>query len=247
MSGHSKWLTIKRQKGAADAARGQIFTKLSNAITIAVKQSGGISDPESNFKLRLAIDRARSANMPKENIERAIARAGIAAAGQMDEVLYEGFAPGGVALIIEAVTDNKNRTISEIKNILEKGGGSLGTPGAVSYQFAQKGLITINKNNMSLDDIFNLAVGAGVEDIEEAGSQVLFYTDSQQLKRVKDAVLEQGLSVTDAELIKKPVTTLLVDHRETADKVLSLIEKIEALDDVQKVYSNLEIPDNFIS
>ncbi|MBI2420630.1 MAG: YebC/PmpR family DNA-binding transcriptional regulator, partial [Candidatus Levybacteria bacterium] len=153
MSGHSKWSTIKRQKGAADIKRGATFTKISNAITIAVKQGGGVGDPDQNPRLRLAVEMARSANMPKDNIERAIQRASNKGEGELQEVIYEGFAPGGVSVIVEAVTDNTNRTTSEVKSLFNKSGANFAQPGAVSYQFKQTGEIVIHKNGKSIDEI----------------------------------------------------------------------------------------------
>jgi len=166
MSGHSKWATIKRQKGAADIKRGQTFTKIANAITIAVAESGGVADPESNFRLRLTIEKAREANMPKENIQRAIARALGGGERGVEEVVYEGFAKG-VSVIVEAATDNPQRTTSEIKNIFESEGASFGQPGAVAYQFTNKGRIIIKKDGKSYSEIFDLAAENGVEDMDD--------------------------------------------------------------------------------
>lgn len=248
MSGHSKWSTIKRQKGVADAKRGQTFTKIANAIIIAVRSSGGMTDPESNFKLRLAIEKARAVNMPKENIQRSIDRGkGIGEKGGLEEVVYEGFAPGGAAVIVEAVTDNRQRTTSEVKNIFEKSGGTLATPGAVSYQFVQKGLITVRKNNRTLDDIFLLAADFGAEDVEEAGSDILIYSKPEELAKVRDSLSEKGLSIVEAELTRKPATTVSITEKESAQKALSFMEKLEGLDDVQRVYANFDIPDQLIS
>lgn len=239
MSGHSKWSTIKRQKGAADAKRGQAFTKLSNAITLAVRQGGGITDPESNFKLRLAIDRARSMNMPKDNIDRAIERAkGAGAGSSLDEVVYEGFAPGGVALIVEAATDNKNRTTSEVKNLIEKNGGTMGNPGSVAYMFDRRGEIIVQKNGKSADDIMMAALDAGLEDIEEEEDALLLYTSPENLMKVKSALDENGIISENAELIYKPTTTLEVDDS-ALQKLEELMNKIDEHDDVQKVYTNV--------
>lgn len=248
MSGHSKWSTIKRQKGAADIKRGQIFTKLSNAIIIAVREGGGIGDPQTNFKLRLAIDKARASNMPKENIERAIERGqGIGAGANLENVVYEGFTPGGVALIIEATTDNRLRTTSEVRNVVEKSGGTLASPGAVSYQFAQKGLITVRKDGKTLDDIFLLAADKGAEDVEEAGNEVLVYTKPDELAKIKDELSKEGILIVEAELIRKPITIVQIPNKEAAQKILSFMEKLESLDDVQRVYANFDIQDELIS
>ena len=158
MSGHSKWSTIKRQKGVKDAKRGLVFTKLSKAISIAVRQGGGVADPDGNFRLRLAIEAARAANMPKENIDRAIQKASSKAEAALEEAVYEGFGPGGFSVIVETVTDNKLRTVSEVKNIFNKNGGSMGAQGSVMYQFEKKGVVSIEKESKTLDDIFLIAV-----------------------------------------------------------------------------------------
>lgn len=238
MSGHSKWSTIKRQKGVADAKRGQAFTKLSNAITLAIKQGGGIADPDSNFKLRLAIDRARSMNMPKDNIERAIDRATASSKDSFDEVVYEGFAPGGVAIIVEAATDNKNRTTSEVKNIIEKNGGSMGNPGSVSYLFNRRGEIVVKKGDKSADDVMMVALDEGLEDIEEESEVFFLYTAPENLSKVKSAVENAGFEIENVELVYKPLTTIEVDES-TYQKIDDLVSKIEDHDDVQTTYTNV--------
>lgn len=246
MSGHSKWAQIKRQKGAADVKRGLAFTKLSNAITMAVRQGKGTSDPEQNFKLRLAIDQARAANMPKDTIARAVEKGkGSAKGEELHEVIYEGFGPGGVAVIVEATTDNKLRTVSEIKNVFEKNGGIPGNTGSVSYQFQAAGQITVSKNGKSFDDIFDLAADAGAEDVQDAGDEVLIYVRVDALSAVSEK-LAKSLSVIDSERIRKPLVTVAISDKETARKVLDFLEKIESLDDVQKVYVNFDIPDGLI-
>jgi YebC/PmpR family DNA-binding regulatory protein len=243
MSGHSKWATIKRAKGANDARRGKLFTKLSMAITIAVKQGGNIADPSGNPRLRLAIDTARAANMPKDNIDRAIQRAAGKDATEMEEVIYEGFGPGGFSVIVEAVTDKKQRTTPEIKNLFEKNGGNMGSQGSVSYQFQQNGLITVEKNGASIDDVFLTAADAGAEDMEEAGDEILIYTKPEDLGRVRDSLTSEGLKVISAELMRKPVTTIALSDIEQARKAMAFIDKFEDLDDVQKVYANYDIPE----
>ncbi len=240
MSGHSKWATIKRQKGANDAKRGQQFTKLSMAITIAVKQGGNVVDPDGNPRLRLAIDAARAANMPKENIERAIQRASGGQAGDMSEVVYEGFGPGGISVIVEAITDNKQRTTPEIKSLFDKNGGTLGVPGSVSYQFEQKGLITVAKNEKSLDDIFLIAAENGAEDVEDGEGECFVYTSPQELAQVKQALSDVGLDVTGAEITRRPIVNKLVDDPATSDKIFAFMEKLESHDDVQKVFANFD-------
>ncbi len=240
MSGHSKWSTIKRQKGVADTKRGQVFTKLSNAITIAVRQGSGIADPESNFKLRLAMDRARAANMPKENIQRAIDKAAGSGAEAVEELLYEGFGPGGVALMVEAVSDNKQRTVSDVKNIFDKNGGNLGSSGSVSYLFARKGEIIVSKNSKSTDEIVEIGIDAGAEDFEEEGDSVFFFVPPASLQEVKKNLESSGLQIESAQILYIP-TSESEQSGEIADKVMNLCEKLEDLDDVQQVYTNLKI------
>lgn len=242
MSGHSKWATIKRQKGAADQKRGQAFTKLANAITIAVRTGGGIGDPAQNFRLRLLIEKAREANMPKVNIERAIEKGrGVGDGGRiLEEVVYEGFAPvSGVVMIVEAATDNKQRTTGEIKNIIEKAGGAFGQPGSVSYQFEQKGMITLEKKvDLSVDEVMLLAADAGAEDIEESDSDILIYTMPDSLNIVRESLISQGQIVKDAELTRKPTVTKFIEDKMQAEKIAGFLETLENLDDVQKVYTN---------
>ncbi len=241
MSGHSKWSSIKRQKGINDQKRGKTFTKLSNAITIAVKQGGGIADPDSNFRLRLSIDTARAANMPKDNIERAIQRATSKEAGELHEVTYEGFAPGGVSVMVEAFTDNPMRTTAEIKNIFNKAGASFGQPGSVSYQFKHVGEIIIKKGGKSYDDIFAIAVESGAEDLEDAGEEIFIYTDLPDLAKVRDMLIAKGLGVVEASLVRQPVVTMEVTDKEKFDKIAAFLSSLEELDDVQKVYSNMDV------
>jgi YebC/PmpR family DNA-binding regulatory protein len=247
MSGHSKWSQIKRQKGVADVKRGQVFTKIGNAITITVREGGG-SDPASNFKLRLMIDQARDANMPKENIQRAIER-GLGkggGVGQLESVIYEGYGPGKIALIIEATTDNKNRTTSEIKGVIEHSGGTFVTPGAVSWMFSDEGLITVPKNGKSMDEFLNMAIEVGAEDVVEAGDMVEVYTKPNVLETVKKALIDKGLNPQSVEISKKPSTIVSISDAVTAKKILDLMEKLEGLDDVAKVYSNFDIPDELL-
>jgi len=246
MSGHSKWATIKRQKGANDAKRGQLFTKLSKAITIAVGQGGGSPDPDSNFRLRLAIEAARAANMPKDNIERAVQRASGKLAETLEEAIYEGFGPGGFSVIVEAFTDNKLRTVSEVKNVFNKNGGNMGAQGSVMYQFEKKGTITVGKNGKTLDDIFLIAADNGVEDIEDVGEEVLLYTEPEDVTRVRDALLQNGLTINTFELIFRPVVINAISDSSSAEKALAFIDKLESLDDVQRVSVNFDIPDELI-
>jgi YebC/PmpR family DNA-binding regulatory protein len=240
MSGHSKWATIKRQKGATDAKRGAAFTKLSNAITLAVKTGGGIAEPDSNFKLRLAVDKARAANMPKENIQRAIEKAKGLAAENVEELLYEGFGPGGVAMLVEAVSDNKQRTVAAVKNLFEKNGGTLGSSGSVAYQFERRGEITASKSGKSSDELLNLGIDAGADDVEEGESEMYYFVSPQSLQSVKKNLEEQGVLIENAELVYHAVSES-EQEESMQEKVLNLIEKLEELDDVQQVYTNLKL------
>ena len=247
MSGHSKWSQIKRQEGAADIKRGQTFTKMANAITIALRE-GASGDSASNFKLRLAIEQARSVNMPKENIKRAIERGlgkGTADA-QIESVNYEGYGPAKVALLISAATDNRNRTTAEIKGLIEHSGGTFASPGAVSWMFTDEGVITVFKNGKSFDEVFDLAAEVGAEDVEETGDAVIIYTKPNEIESIKNALSNKGLVVQGAELAKKPTTTVVITDKETAQKVLSLMEKLEELEAVVKVWSNFDIPDELL-
>lgn len=244
MSGHSKWHSIRRTKGVVDQRRGQLFTKLARDITIAAREGGG--DPESNFRLRIAVDKARSNNMPTDNIQRAIDRGtGKGADGSsLEELYYEGYAPGGVAILIEAATDNRNRTNSDVRATVTKGGGTPGEPGSVGWMFELKGLITIDLTAKKLDpdEVMLQAIDAGADDVEVGEELIEVYTDFRQLAAVRQALLAAGLPVTGAEKAMIAKTTVAIDA-ETAIKAMRLIEKLEDLDDVQKVYSNLDITD----
>ncbi|MCR4264504.1 MAG: YebC/PmpR family DNA-binding transcriptional regulator [Candidatus Roizmanbacteria bacterium] len=242
MSGHSKWSTIKRQKGVEDKKRGQLFTKLARAITLAVREGGGVTDPGSNFKLRLAMDRAKQSNMPKENMQRAIDRGGGKGSDgeQFQQIVYEGFGPEGVALIIETATDNKQRTSSQIKHVLDRSGGSLGSPGSVSYLFSEQGLIVVSKESMSEEDLFNLAVEAGASDVETEEDAYEIYTNRDDLHRVKAKLEESSAHIVEADLIHRPTTTVSISQDQKAQKIIALVEELEELDDVQKVYVNVD-------
>lgn len=239
MSGHSKWATIKRAKGAADLKRGLTFTKISNAITVAVKASGGITDPNSNFKLRLAVDSARAANMPKDNIERAIQKALGKDAGAVEEVIYEGFAPEGISVIIEAATDNSLRTTSEIKSIFNKEGGNFGQPGSVAYQFEQKGIIIVDKKGKSIDELLELAVESGAEDLEDDGDKAVITTSFTDLASVREKLVAKGITPEEVNVVRRSLNPIALDDNEKLTRVINFLNKIEELDDVQKVYSNL--------
>lgn len=240
MSGHSKWATIKRAKGITDAKRGQTFTKLSNALTIAVKQGGGNTDPDFNATLRIAIDKAKAANMPKDGIERAITK-GAGSAGGLDlaEVLYEGYGQGGVGMLIEAVTDKKQRTVAEVKSTIEKNGGTMAGQGAVSYLFHKSGEIIVAKNGKSTDEILEIAMENSVSDYEDEDEAIILYTEPQQLAVAVKGIGSGGITIEEASLVYRPLSRMAIESSQE-EKLLSLIEKLEELDDVQKVYTNLE-------
>ena len=244
MSGHSKWSKVKHQKAVTDSAKGKVFTKMASAIIIAVKEGGG-SDPSSNFKLRLAIEKARSFNMPKENIERAIERAlKSGSEGNLYTVTYEAMGPNGVGFIIEAATDNKQRTVSEVKNILERGGGVLTTPGSVSHLFTQLGQITVEGGNS--DKIMEVALETGALDMEESEGQIHIFTNPKDVHRVKDSLEKHGFGINAAELIFHPVTTIPITTKVQADKIHALFTALSDADDVAKVFVNCDIPDEFL-
>lgn len=241
MSGHSKWSSIKRSKGVADVKRGAAFTKLANAITIATREGGG-GDPVSNFKLRLTVEQARAVNMPKDNIQRAIDRGvGKGGASGLESVVYEAYAPSKIALIIEAATDNKNRTTAEVKSTIEKNGGTFVAKGAISWMFEDKGLIVLEKRDNSFDEVFEAGVEAGADDIEDAGDFIEVYTKPTELESVKRNLESKNLKIMSAELAKRPTTPQEVSEMDKVQSVMGFIEKIEEMDDVQKVWSNLDI------
>lgn len=243
MSGHSKWASIKHKKGAIDAKRGKIFTKIIKEITVAAKLGGG--DEEANPRLRTAIFKAKAANMPKDNIERAVKKG----TGDLDgvvytELTYEGYGPGGVALLIETLTDNKNRTAADVRSTLTKGGGTLGATGCVSYLFKRKGIIAFDSSKYSEDDIFAAALDAGAEDVSTEGDSIEVITEPDDFEAVFNSLTEAGFEHTMAEISMIPDTTVTLENEKTG-KALRLIERMEDLDDVQAVSSNLEIPDDF--
>lgn len=245
MSGHSKWSTIHRQKEVTDAKKGQAWTKATRAIIFAVRETG-IADPEKNFKLRLAIGKAKALNMPKENIQRAISRAsGGEEGGRLEEVIYEGYGPGGIAVITEAMTDNKNRTTAEIKNLFERGRGRLSGPGAVSFQFEKTGLLTVKKNTNPDAQILAI-MDLGVEDVEEASDAIEVYTKPEEMTKIKDRLIAAGFEVLGVEQALKPKTTLKVEDVQTAEKVLKFMESLEEHNDVQRVFANFDIPNEVL-
>lgn len=245
MSGHSKWSTIKRKKGAADAKRGKVFSKLIREITLAVKLGG--PDPEANARLRQAIMAAKDENMPKENIERAIKKAtgGAESSANYEEVTYEGYGPGGVAVLVEAMTDNKNRTVAEIRHIFSKHGGNLGENGCVSWIFEKKGSILFDKKAVNEDILMEVALEAGAEDIREEENEFEVVTDPLQFERVKKVIDSKGLPYIKAQITMIPQNTVKLDA-EKAVQMLKLMEKLEDNDDVQNAYANFDIPDEIM-
>lgn len=245
MSGHSKWAQIKRQKSANDAKRGQLFTKLGREITVAARDGGG--DPNANFRLRLAIQRARENNMPMDNIERAIKRGtGGGEGATLEQVTYEGYGAGGAAILVEALTDNRNRAAADIRSVFTRHGGSLGETGCVSWMFDQKGVITIEVGKNDPDELALMAIDAGAEDVKVSDDSVEVYTDPGDLETVRKA-LEQGkVRIAGAEVSMIPKTTLQLDPKATGT-VMRLIERLEELDDVQQVYSNIEVSEEALA
>ena len=238
MSGHSKWSQIKRQKGAADAKRGQLFTKLGREITVAAREGG--PDPDANARLRLAVQRAREANMPMDTIDRAIKRVVGGEAAALEEIVYEGYGPNGAAILIEAMTDNRNRTVAEIRNVFTRGGGSLGESGCVAWLFDSRGIITVQPNGADPDEVALKAIDAGADDFLVAEDGIEIYTDPAKLDAVRSALEQEHLAVNGAETAMVPKTTLELEPKDTVT-VLKLMERLEELDDVQRVYSNLEL------
>lgn len=240
MSGHSKWSTIKRQKGAKDAARGAVFTKIGNLIAIAARSG---ADPETNFALRLAIDKAKAANMPSANIQRAIDRVKDKGAAQLTEVLYEGYGPGGVAILAECATDNINRTYPEVRLAFSKHGGNIAEKGAVAFQFSHKGMIRVVGGG---DDLIMQALDAGAEDVQDEGEESVIYTDAKDLAKVRDGLREQGLEVLEAELTYVPNTTVEVTDAATAGKIMRLMDALDDCDDVTNTHVNFDIPEELL-
>lgn len=243
MSGHSKWSTIKRKKGALDAKRGKIFTKLIREIVTAARIGGGEID--SNPRLRLIVDKAKAANMPKDNIARAISKGvgGGDDAETFEEFVYEGYGPGGVAILIETLSDNRNRTVSEVRHALAKHGGNLGNSGCVAYLFEKKGLISVPAAGADGDALMEVALEAGAEDVVESGETIDVVTTSGDFTAVQDAIAAAGFQISLAEISMEPATTVTVTGNE-AEQMLKLNDVLEDLDDVQQVYANVDIPDD---
>jgi YebC/PmpR family DNA-binding regulatory protein len=242
MSGHSKWANIKRQKQAADLKRGNIFSKLSKAITLAVMGGQG-SDPQHNVKLRLAIEKAKAANMPKENINRAIERGAQPAAGQLKEVIFEAFTPEGVALMILAATDNVNRTLAQVRNVLQHYGGKLAKGDSVSYQFRRCGLITLDRRQVNEEAVFSFAQNLAAFDIDSDENAFYVWCPFENLGKIKEV---PGLKYQSAEIDFKPNSPLPIAKKETAQRIFSLIDSLEDLEDVQKVFANFDIPEEYL-
>lgn len=238
MSGHSKWSKVKHQKATTDVLKAAAFTQASRAITVAVKEGGGLTNPDDNFRLRLAIEKARAVNMPKENIERLIAKAKGEGGNAITSVMYEGYAPYGIALYIMCATDNSNRTVGFVKQILEHSGGGLGSPGAVSYLFERKGIITIPLSSASYDAVFALSVELGALDVIEMLDVYEVYTNSSDVMQLRKAFEEKGIEIDTAQIVMHPITPIELPSDKHAI-VVDVIERLEALDDVQEVYSNL--------
>lgn len=242
MSGHSKWHTIKHAKGVADAKRGQLFTKLTREIIIAAREGGG--SPEGNFRLRLTIQKARDANMPMDNIDRAIKKGtGEIEGGALTEMVLEGYGPNGTAIMVNALSDNRNRTVQEVRSTFVRGGGSLGESGSVAWLFDSKGIITIKAENVNADDLALAAIDAGAEDVKVESDYVEVYTTPGTLEKVRAALEAQKVAVESSELQMVPKSMVQLEDK-AALQTLKLLEKLEEIDDVQAVFTNADIPDS---
>lgn len=240
MSGHSKWSTIKRQKGALDAKRGQIFTKLGREIAVAARDGG---DPNANSRLRLAVARARDANMPMDTIERAIKRgSGQGEGSNYQEVSYEGYGPGGVAVLVDVLTDNRNRTAAEVRSAFSKSGGNLGESGSVRWLFDPKGVLTVILDGRDADEVAMQAIDAGADDFELMDDAIEVYTEPGKLEEVRSSLEGEGITVSSSETSMIPKTTVQLDEK-AAEQAMKLIDRLEDLDDVQQVHSNFDVPD----
>jgi YebC/PmpR family DNA-binding regulatory protein len=245
MSGHSHWAGIKYKKAVLDAKRGKTWSKIARVIMVAAKAGGG--DPSQNLALRYAIDKGKSANMPKDTIEKAIKKGtGELGPVNFENVAYEGYAPGGVAIMVEALTDNRSRTAPEIKRIFERGGGALGASGCVNWMFKKKGLITVKTSSISEDELMELALGAGAEDMKAVGEIFEITCEPHAYEQLKAALKAKNIATELAEISMVPVTTVPVNEKETARKILNLMESFEDHDDVQNVYANFDISDEVL-
>lgn len=244
MSGHSKWASIKHQKAVTDARRGQLFTKLTRELIVAVREGG--SNPETNFRLRLAIQKARDNNMPMDNIERAIKRgSGTAEGANLVELTVEGYGPGGAAILVKALSDNRNRTLQDVRNIFSRNGGSVGESGCVAWLFDLKGLISIKTDASDAEELALQAIDAGAEDVKVENNMVEIYTKPEELEAVRKALEQMNLSIASAELSMVPKTIVELEEK-TAMQTLKLLDKLEELDEVQHVSSNADFPDTIL-
>ena len=245
MSGHSHWAGIKYKKAANDAKRGKIWSKIARLIIVAAKSGGG--DPGANLSLRYAIDKAKAANMPKDTIEKAVKKGtGELGAANFEEILYEGYAPGGVAIMVEALTDNRNRTVPQIKRIFEKRGGSLGTSGCVSWMFGKKGLITVATDQVSENDLMEIALGAGAEDMQTVGRVYELTCEPAAYEKLKNTLKEKEIPTEVAEISMVPQNTVKIENVEMAKKIIALMEDFDDHDDVQNAYANFDITDEIM-
>ena len=246
MSGHSKWSSIKHKKGAADIKRGKLFSKLSRAIIVAAKEGGG--DPDGNLALQSAIEKARSYSMPKDNIERAIAKGTGEGAGGLvfETVVYEGYGPGGVAIIAEALTENRNRTAAEVRHTFSKHGGNLGTDGSVNWMFERRGVVLVPADGADEDALMLAAAEGGADDVEGDGSSFEVTSAPEALREVRQAIEDAGFQVESAELTLLPKTTVEIAEESAARTLVKLVEALEELDDVQEVYANFDIPEQLL-
>ncbi len=248
MAGHSKWANIKHRKARADAQKGKIFTKLAREIIVAAREGGG--DLNANFRLRLAVQKARENNMPNENIQRAILKGTGEAEGEnYDQVIYEGYGPAGVAVLLETLTDNRNRTVADIRHVLSKHGGSLGETGCVSWMFARKGMFIVKKEDTAMDedDLIMIALEAGAEDVDPEGDSYNIITLPEDFEAVKKYLQEQNVPFSVAEVTMVPQSTVAIEDPEVAARILKLMDALEDLDDVQNVYANFDIPEELIN
>jgi len=246
LSGHSKWSSIKHKKGAADAKRGKLFSKLSRAIIVAAKEGGG--DPANNLALQNAIEKARSYSMPKDNIDRAVAKGSGADADSeaFEEIVYEGYGPEGVAVIVEALTDNRNRTASEVRHMFAKHGGNLGATGAVAWQFERRGVVVVPADGVDEEELLMTAADGGADDVEQDGDVFQVTSAPESLSSVRAAIEGAGFAVDSAELVMLPKTTVAVEDEAKARQVMRLIDALEDNDDVQDVYANFDIPERVL-
>ena len=242
MSGHSKWSTIKHGKAVTDARRSALFTKLAKEVIIAARQGGG--DSSANFRLRMAVQRAKDSNMPNDSIDRAIKKGTGDGSGQdqMEEVTYEGYGPGGMAILLQTLTDNRNRTVSDIRSTFTKSGGNMADAGAVAWQFEQKGVVVAEAGTEEADDLALVAIDAGADDFETEDTTLHAYSTPERLEEIRKTLAEQGASIKSSELAMVPNHTISLDHK-TAKQALRLLDLLEDLDDIQKVFSNADFPD----